>query len=187
MAQKKVSPVKTGKCETCKDKRILHIGDLIASAGNKTHFSHSHVFLAAEDRGLRVQGTIKGCKIALLNPNGALKKHLNEAQRHAKLVLTPEEFEAELKRVCRGTIPIERKNPSFESRLGPGKRIYLLGLTSGEEQIIREMCKVTKTKIGKMRKPSLSAVVTNNKMYRGGRADYFRFLKVPVYKFERIK
>jgi hypothetical protein len=180
-----VSNTKFSNCGRCKNTKFFHLGDRVALGGNKTFHSHSDLALLAESKGLLVTSLSKYCKLVIINPNGSKPSHYKKAKELGVQTVMPEEFKKLIKSMCPGNLNYLR-NPTFASRLGEGKRVFPLGLTSVQLAQLKSMLKGTGTIIAIQRKKSLSAVVSSHELVKSGRADLFRAWEIPVYDFSKI-
>jgi hypothetical protein len=173
-------------CSKCRNNSILHIGDKVTFAGNKTQFSHSELRHLANLRGLLFTGKQKRVKIGILNPNGAKRIHYKSASHFAEFVMSPDEFKESLKKICRGKLPQERSKPPFKHLLSPGSRVYFLG-SEKQLQTLSKFVEKSGARITNRRTKTMVAVVASKKSISTGQKDFFRFLGVPVYFFENLK
>ena len=173
-------------CPKCRNKIFFHIGDKVTYGGNKTHHSHPEIRDMADIYGLFLTGTQKKVRAVILNPNGAQKKHIEAAEKIAHRVMTPDEFKKEVTKVCRGRVSAKRTKPKFESRLLPGARIYLLGLTDHDEKVITKRVQKSGARITNRRTKSITAVVVDRKFLTQGIQDFYDFLGVPIYYADKI-
>lgn len=173
-------------CPKCKNRTLLHIGDKVTFAGNKTQFSHSELRHLANLRGLLFTGKQKKVKVSILNPNGATKEHYKSAISFAEFVMTPNEFKESMKKICRGKLSPEKNKPPFNQLLSPGSRVYFLGNEIQSKKFSKSI-QNSGARITNRRTKSLVAVVASKKSISAGQRDFFRFLGVPVYFFENLK
>ena len=175
------------KCPRCKGKSIFHIGDKVTFGGNKTHHSHSELQDLADDKGLFFSGTQKKVRAIILNPNGANKRHYLQARSMAQLVMTPDEFKSCVKKVCSGNLTLDEAKPGLSSLLVRGARIYPLGLTSHQTKQINSYLREFGAVLSNRRTKALIAVIANKNALTEGRLLFFKYLGVPVYRFDRLK
>lgn len=173
-------------CPKCKGKNFFHIGDKVSFGGNKTYFSHSELRYVAEHAGLLFTGKQKRVRVVILSPNGASRRHHSEAKKFSDRVMTPDEFRLYVSKVCRGRLPKIPKKVPLKNHLKPGARIFCM-IPEKQVDIVSKYVSQYGARVSNRKTKNLSAVIASKKYLSPGQSDFFRFLGVPVYYFERLQ
>ena len=173
-------------CNKCKGRSLFHIGDSVTFGGNKTYHSHPEIKDIAENVGLFLTGTNRLQKAVILNLNNASKKHINDALKTGEVLITPSEFLIESKRICRGNLPRNKVNLSFEKAISSGTRVYVRGLTAEQDKLITKVLKRRKAVITRKRTKNVQAVIINENIITSGIRDFWRLRGVPVFPYNKV-
>jgi hypothetical protein len=172
-------------CTKCKGKRIFHIGDAIAFSGDRSFFSLAGLANAANIAGLRVHGANDKITAVITKSSISSSESLKKAKMRGILILSPDDFQKEIKRICEGNVP-SKENPRISTLVGEGSKIFAWGLGNEQEKILDTFCKNHKIARWKVRKPSLTFAVTTRIHINSGNSKILRSMGVPVYDFNKI-
>jgi hypothetical protein len=173
-------------CPKCKGKRTFHIGDSIAFSGDKSFFSLAGLGDAAKIAGLRVHSANKNVVAIITKAEIGSSRTLKSAKKLGILILGPDQFRKELKRICEGNIP-KKSNPKISSLINENTKIFAWGLSDAQEKILDDFCKRNSVSRWKVRKSSLTFSITSSIHLNSGNSKILRSLGVPVYDFNKIK
>lgn len=173
-------------CRKCRGKRRFHIGDAIAFSGDKSYYSLAGLADAAKIAGLRVQGANGKISAIVSKASTRSSVTLKKAKKNGVLILGPEEFRIELKKICEGNLP-EKRNPRFSSLISQDSKVFAWGLDDSQESILKEFCCMHGIKRWKVRKSSLIFSITTSIHTNSGNAKILQSMGVPVYDFNKIK
>jgi hypothetical protein len=178
-------PTLSTVCPKCKGKRIFHIGDIIAFSGDKSYFSLAGLVDSAKIAGLRVHGAKDDVVAVISKAANGSSKSIENAKKRGILILRPDEFRDELKKICEGNVP-NKKNPQISRLITSDARVFAWGLSPDQEIILAAFCKKNQVSRWKIRKPSLTFSITTSLHLKSGNAKVLRSMGVPVYDFNKI-
>ena len=176
----------SSKCPKCKGKKIFHIADRVAFAGDKSHFSLGGLADQAKHKGLRVQGVSDDLVALISTANAKTSSSVKNARARKIRIMNVAEFESAIKKICEGNVPIE-SNPPLAKRIATGGKVFAWGLSPEQEKILIGYLKRNGLTRGMVRKESLCLAVTTSLFINSGSAKILKSLGVPVYDFSRIK
>ena len=174
------------KCPKCKGRSYFHVADRIAFGGDKSHFSLAAQAEIANLMGLRIQSA-KDELVALITKSDAkTSSTVRLAKKRGIRIMSPLEFEKELKTLCDGNVP-DGRNPSFAKSISSGGKIFAWGLSAEDEKTLNRFLKLGNITRGSQRKSSLALAITSSIHINSGSAKILKSLGVPVYDFSKIK
>ena len=173
------------KCQKCKGKRLLHIADKIAFAGDKSHFSLAYLSEAAKISGLRVFGTSDSLDMLITKRINVVSSSITKAKKMGVLILTPDLFEKELTRICDGNI-VNKRNPSLKRAIQDGGKVYPIGLNREEERVFLTFLEKNDLLLAHKRVPTVIAAISSTTLLNSGDAKVLMSMGVPVYNYNRV-
>ena len=164
---------------------MFHIGDAIAFSGDKSYFSLAGLANAASIAGLRVHGASDNVVAIVSKAVISSSATLKNAKKRGILILGPDEFREQLKKICEGNVS-EKRNPQISTLISSEAKIFAWGLSEDQERILARFCKRNQVSRWKVRKPSLTFSITTSIHLKSGNAKILRSMGVPVYDFNKI-
>lgn len=173
-------------CPKCKGKKRFHVGSRVSFAGDFSHFSLGSLADKAGLLGFRVSGSKTKWDVLVSTATSKNSKSVAKAEAAGILVMSPKEFEGEMKKICLGNMS-ERPNPVFSSLIRQGGRIYYLGSDREHEAVLERFLKRYGMIRAQHRTKKIVAVVAENLFLDSGDARLFRSMDIPIYTYGRIK
>ena len=174
------------KCRICKGKKRFHVGTRVSFAGDYSHFSLGSLTDIAGDLGYRVCGSKSNWDVLVSTATSKTSRSVRKAESDGIIVMSPDEFTAEMKKICLGSMST-RPNPIFSTLPRKGGKIYYIGTNKEHEAILNKFLKKHGMTRAQHRTKKVVAAVSENLFLDSGDARLFKSMDIPVYSFGRIQ